>query len=409
MIPQITLILLASSGPYIAHITDTAPRQTMVVSGGGYNPQTVRVVLHVPGNLTSERNEVPPAVRAMAASYSGASRELPDRPPTERTHTLKTLHVSPRSVFAAIPSHRYPPGYTAIAWLKDGDRWSNPFVVNRPRGWFLLKTRSRPGEMNRLCGLNLRADRYVPRYLFLRPKGGKPVELQEVARHKEDGVSEQFCAQFRLPVDLSPGEYEVFLHNNSGGAYGFTRPLPLTVTTGRLGGNPVSFWASENCTFEHNRAYNSNRGFVWQVHGNFGHYHNFIAANVVEDARFGGNAGETYLFEGSGFKWFGQPSSVTADGFAVDGAAWQPDGFREYFAVVTAGRGLGQYRRIASNTTNSVRLAEPWLVLPSGDLRVSILRGVVENAICNNRHVDCDNSMMFYGSGTFVTGTRIEP
>jgi hypothetical protein len=145
--------------------------------------------------------------------------------------------------------------------------------------------------------------------------------------------------------------------------------------------------------------YRSNRGFVWQIHGQFGHYHNFIDANVVEDARMGGNAGETYLFEGAGFRWFGPPSEIHADGFQATTANWEVDVLKDAFAVVTAGRGLGQYRRIASNTATQVVLAEPWRVVPSGDSRIAVLRGVVENAICNNRHVDCDNSMMFYGCG----------
>ena len=38
-------------------------------------------------------------------------------------------------------------------------------------------------------------------------------------------------------------------------------------------------------------------------------------------------------------------------------------------------------------------------MIPAGETRISVMRGVVENAICNNRHVDCDNSMMFYGCG----------
>ncbi len=563
------------SGPYITHVSDTHPGQTMVVTGGGYDPATVRVIVHVPGNLTAQRNELPAKVAALTTAFNGSLSPLPQEPPTERTHTLKPMHATARSVFVPLPAHPYPPDYVGIVWLADGERLSNPMVVNRPQSWFLLKTTSRPGELNRLCGMNLRGDRYVPRYLFLRAKGDEPRQLDEVPRHKEDGFSETFCVQFRLPADLEPGEYEVFLHNNSGGPFGFTRPLPLTVTvdpefperlfvatehgvkgdsltdnrealqaiidrageagggivflppgayrvddtvqlrehvvlrgagrdattlffggvahekkrcswflsargvhhtgiedltvrvsypmqyavsyyaggdptfdthlrrcrfvggtvgihynvnmevahcsfeggtffahnlkqswvhdnqftTGRLQGNPVGLWSTENCTIEHNRAYNSNRGFVWQAHGYFGHYHNLIDANVVEDARFGANAGETYLFEGAGFQWFGQPAEIHPNRFSADGADWKPDALKYCFAVVTAGRGLGQYRRIVSNTASEVTLAEPWTVLPCGDVRISILRGVVENAICNNRHIDCDNSMMFYGSG----------
>ncbi len=568
-------LLASSNGPYATHVSDTRPGYAMVVSGGGYDPETVQVVVHVPGTLVSQRDELPQIVARLTEEYGGEPAPLPVAPPESQTHTLKPLHASTQSVFAKLPAHPYPPGYVAIVWLKDGERLSNPVVVNQPKSWFLLKSTCRLGEMNRLCGSNLRGDRYVPRYVYLRAVGGAAVQLAEEPRHKEDGVSENFCVQFRVPPDLAPGDYEVFVHNNSGNEYGFTKPLPLKVTsepdfpqtlyvatehgvkgdsftdnrdalqrlidtvgengggivflpagsyrvddmlqmrshvvlrgagrdattvffggdphkkkrcrwfisarevdhTGfedltirastpmslaisyynggkptydthilrcrivdgsvgvhynvdmevghssfegqpfhahnlkrawihdneftmrRLRGYPVSFWATENCTIEHNRAYGSNRGFVWQTHGHFGHYHNLIDANVVETARMGGNAGETYLFEGAGFQWYGEPTEIHPNGFTVDKADWRPDRLKDSFAVITAGRGLGQYVRIASNSATEVTLERPWSILPSGAVRISVLRGVVENAICNNRHVDCDNSMMFYGCG----------
>ncbi len=577
LLPAVASLAVAADpdGPYIVHVSDTRPGYTMIVSGGGYDPKTVRVVVHIPGTLVSQREELPQIVAELAKAYDGAPKSPPATPPAERTHALKPFHASAQSVFVKLPSHPYPPGYAAITWLKDGERLSNPQIVNRPDAWFLLKNTSWPGELNRVCGFNLRGDRYMPRFVYLRPVGGAAMRLSEETRHREDGVSENFCVQFRLPPDLPPGDYEIFLHNNSGDEYGFTKPLPLKVTAGpdfpqrlyvatehgvkgdsltdnrealqrlidtggedgggivflppgsyrvddtlqmrshvvlrgagrdattlffggaphekkrhhwfisarevdhtgfedltvrvshpmtlaisyynggkptydtrivrcrivdgsvavnynvnmevgncvfegrpfhahnlkhawihdnqftvgRLRGNPMNLWATENCTVEHNRAYGSNRGFVWQIHGRFGHHHNLIDANVVEGARMGGNAGETYLFEGAGFQWYGVPSDVRTDGFMASGANWQPDGLKDSFAVVTEGRGLGQYARIASNTTIEVTLERPWPVMPSGDVRMSVLRGVVENAVTNNRHVDCDNSMMFYGCG----------
>ncbi|MBM4046879.1 MAG: hypothetical protein FJ279_17375 [Planctomycetes bacterium] len=566
----------AAEGPYIVHVSDTAPDYTMAICGGGFDPAAVQVVVHVPGTVVKQRDELPKRVADLARQYDGKPTPAPAEPPKTQTHVIKPLHVTPRTVFAKLPpAHPYPPGYVAIVWLKDGGRLSNPFVVNQPRAWFLLKPTSRPGELNRLGGANLVGDRYVPRYVFLRLKGGPPVQLPQVARHHEDGVSENFCIQFRVPPDLAPGDYEVFAHSNSGNEYGFTQPLPLKVTTepsfpeklyvatehgvkgdsftdnhdalqqvidragedgggivflppgayrvddtlqmrahvilrgagrdcttlffggaphqkkrfywfisarevhhtgiedvtirlsppmtlavsyydrgqpsydthllrcrfvdgsvavnynirmeighclfeggrfhahtlrqawihdndltvGRLQGNAFVLWGAENCTLEHNRVHGSNRGFVWQIHGLLGHYHNLIDANVVESARFGGNAGETYLFEGAGFQWFGKPDEVRPDGFTARGVGWKPDALKNSFAVVTHGRGLGQYVRIAANTDSQVTLVEPWRVRPTGDVRVSVLRGVVENAITNNRHVDCDNSMMFYGAG----------
>ena len=573
----------AQEGPYLVNASDTPPTYTMALTGGGYNPATVEVIVHIPGPELSQREELPQMVPALAEKYVGQPPPLPRTPPDFHTFTVKPLHATTQTVFAELPQHRdraYPPGFTAIVWLRDGDRLSNPLAVNRPRAWFLLKSVSRPGEMNRICGWNLKGDPYMKNYVFLRPAaGGPPLELKQEERHHEDGIAENFCIQFRLPADLAPGDYQVFAHSNSGREFGFTEALPLKVvtepdfppvlfnaaaagakgdsvtddhqalqalidqagaagggivylppgayrvndtlqlrphvvlrgagrdattlffggdpavrtraywlissrdvdhtaiedltirisppmtipvsyykggsptydcrllrcrfvggqidaylsvhygvnfeigdclfercalfshnlrnswihdnelTSGRLRGSPFALWASENCTIEHNRAYGSNRGFVWQIHGEMGHHHNLIDANATEAARLGGNAGETFLFEGSGFKWYGKPTSVEAEGFTVAGAGWKPGALKNAFAVVTSGRGLGEYVRIRDNSETQATLERPWPVLPAGEVRIAVMLGVVENVFSNNRDVHCDNSMMFYGAG----------
>jgi len=565
----------AQAVPYIIHVSDAAPGRTLVISGGGYEPSKVQVILHVPGTEVRQRDKLPDLITALARSYAGQPKPLPVQPPNQQTLTLKPLHATERTVFVTMPQGAFPPGYTAIVWLRDDNGFSNPMVVNQPEAWFLLRTTSRPGELNLLCGANLVGDPYVPNYVFLREPGGRVRKLEQVERHHEDGWSEDFCIQFRIPVDLEPGNYQVFAHNNSGNEFGFTRSLSLKVatdpafpqrlyvatdfgvkgdgftdnraalqdlldkagkegggivylppglyrvdetvqmrdhvtlrgagreattiyyggpagvkrraiwfisardvhhtafedltirtadpmvyaisyfndykpvldtairrcrivgglvsvhyninmeigdslferatlhvtnmehgwihdnefTSGRLRGNPVALWSSENCVIEHNRVYGSSRGFVWQNHGYLGHYHNLIDSNVVEDNRLGANAGETFLFEGSGFRWWGKPDEITANGFMVKSVAWKPDELKNTFAVVTNGRGTGQYIRVAGNNENSVRLVEPWRVMPEGEVRICLMFGVVENAFVNNRDVNCDNSMMWFGAG----------
>ena len=570
-----------NGGPYIVHIADTKPGQTMVISGGGYNPETVQVIVHISGTLNEQRAKLPELIRGLAQDYEQGPPAPPSSPPTENTATLKPLRATAHSVLAELPprlqNKHWPPGFLAIVWLKDGDQLSNPQIVNAPRAWFLLKSTSRPGEVNRVCGVNLQGDRYVPRYVFLQPaSGGKPMEVEQLSRHNADGFSEPFHIQFRIPRDLPAGEYRVFCHNNSGRAYGFTEALPLTVTneksfreqlysanehgvvgdsvtdnlaalqklidqagaegggvvflppgayrisdtlqmregvilrgagresttvfysgdpaqtrrqrwlisardvhrtgfedlsirvappfdyaisyyragkptndchiarcrivdgmvgihfgvrfeivdcsfqrcsfmahnllhswvheneftTGRLRGNPFIIWSSEHCTIEHNRSYGSSRGFVWQSHGVLGNYRNFIGANVAEETRLADNAGETFLFEGAGFRWWGRPEQIQRDRFTISEGNFQPNVLRNHFAVVTSGRGLGQYVRITGNSATEVILEHAWpVVIPESDSRITIMMGLVENIFCNNRDTHCDNSMMFFGAG----------
>jgi len=56
-------------GPYIVHVSDARPGYTMIVSGGGFDPKTVQVVIHIPGTLVSQREELPKIVAELANTY----------------------------------------------------------------------------------------------------------------------------------------------------------------------------------------------------------------------------------------------------------------------------------------------------------------------------------------------------
>ena len=570
--------------PWIVHAASTPSGYTVAITGGGFDPATVEVIVTLPGPATGQREEAAEWIRRQALTWDGKAPPLPDSPPLGDeskkavTKVLKPVHASEHTVFAGLPAHPWPPGCaTVIAWLRDGEKLSRPFLFNRIDAWNLLRPASCPGEVNRINGFHLRGDPYATNHVFLKAPDGAVRELEKVARHSADSFSPDYTVSFRLPEDVAPGKgYRVFVHSNSGEIYGFSRFLPLEIAAkpkqepafvnvaergvagdsrtdqfpalqaildetgeagggivflppgsyriggmlqlgndtvlrgagrentilfhdadldpekrpprwfvsargvnrtgieeltvragpgkeyavsyyadgeptcdthllrcrfedgtvgiahnirmeiadcvfvrsrfhasrledswvhdnefsmGRLRGNPVVLWGTERCTIEHNRVHTSDRGFVWQTHSGIGHFHNFIGSNVVEGTRMSGNAGETYLFEGSGFIWHGQPSEIRADGLSAAGQKWEPGKLEKHFAVVVQGRGTGQFARIASNTEDSITLEKPWPVPPAGDVRISILRGTVQNVIVNNRHVDCDNSMMFYGCG----------
>lgn len=175
-----------------------------------------------------------------------------------------------------------------------------------------------------------------------------------------------------------------------------------TVSTGRLGRNPFLVWGARYSTFEHNRVHHSPRGMVWQALGHFGQYRNFIDANEAAAIRLTGNGGETFLFEGAGFRWAGAPVAARADGLRLPPGTLESGKAQDAFAVVVRGRGAGQYRRIASHTDADVTLADPWAVLPAGEVRIAILQGTVENVFTNNREAQADNSVMFYGAGAIA-------
>lgn len=115
------------------------------------------------------------------------------------------------------------------------------------------------------------------------------------------------------------------------------------------------------CVIEDNRLYNSKRGMVMQQ-GRPSFYHNYFARNTQEWVDRGGNANETLLMEGGRNVWKGTPTGATGTTITVAGAGWKPHEHKERYALVVAGRGLGQYGRIADNTADTLTLVSPWRV-----------------------------------------------
>lgn len=178
----------------------------------------------------------------------------------------------------------------------------------------------------------------------------------------------------------------------------------------RWRGHVFKFWGAERCIFEDNLMRGDTRGLVMQTH--FGvNYQNFIAGNTVERTVLGGNAGETYLVEGAGLFLESPVAEATSD--SVTTVAW-PAKHNEAsphhrvagrFVVVAAGRGLGQWRRIAAVDVAQKRLTidRPWRVLPDRTSTVVVMNGLVEDVFVNNQEIDCGKGLYIYGAGAINT------
>ena len=151
------------------------------------------------------------------------------------------------------------------------------------------------------------------------------------------------------------------------------------------------------CVIEDNRLYNSKRGMTMQQpHPAL--YYNYFARNTQEWVDRGGNANETLLMEGWHNVFCGAPSAGTSTTITVAGAKWQPGEHRERYALVVAGRGLGQYGRIADNTADTVRLASPWRVTVDETTTLVIGEFFAENIFLNQNDRRSGAAFQFWGN-----------
>ena len=171
-------------------------------------------------------------------------------------------------------------------------------------------------------------------------------------------------------------------------------------------GHGFKFWGAEHVIFEDNRLTGDTRGLVLQTH--FGvNYQNFIAGNTVERTVLGGNAGETYLVEGSGYLYESRISSATETSLTTErwpkvrgNAATAADCLGR-FAVIARGRGLGQWRRIAAcdPAARELRMDRPWRVTPDATSVAVVMNGLIETVFVNNQEIDCGKGLYIYGAG----------
>ncbi|WP_199620906.1 right-handed parallel beta-helix repeat-containing protein [Paenibacillus alkalitolerans] len=139
------------------------------------------------------------------------------QPPSTGTIVLSLFQRKANSVSAAIPGST-DKGMYAV-WARNNSKWSLPVALNRTEVYFvspdivdLCAEREVRVIGKHLSDLNGSGKAYV----YLRECGGTgqiyPVTLKKAA---------SYDLSFDLPDELPKGEYEVWVHNGHGGAYGW--------------------------------------------------------------------------------------------------------------------------------------------------------------------------------------------
>lgn len=145
----------------------------------------------------------------------------------------------------------------------------------------------------------------------------------------------------------------------------------------------------------------------------------YVADNTVTRAgNFISNTGEQVLFETSQPYYSGSPSAISDTTMTFTGTTWDPNmNFAEdnadlfetgkkSSAVVTIqkGTGTGQYRRIISNTTNTITIDRPWNIQPDTGSVVTISAATIAVAVFNNT---IDGIPNYYQNENGTAGTEL--
>jgi polygalacturonase len=134
---------------------------------------------------------------------------------TRKDASIQTVQTDKAAVTldAALPAGMlllYPRNASGIGY---------PVPINKTEAWWVGPDDASPGEASAVHGRNLGS------YVYLKHKTTGTTYVPTVT------ASNPYCIDFTIPATAANGNYEVWTHNGSGGSYGWSGPLTLTVRT----------------------------------------------------------------------------------------------------------------------------------------------------------------------------------
>ncbi|KAA5548767.1 Ig-like domain-containing protein [Adhaeribacter rhizoryzae] len=155
------------------------------------------------------------------------------------------------------------------------------------------------------------------------------------------------------------------------------------------------------------------KGRFFVGNGSWGSNHlTYLANNITYDLtpRPAGdvdqNSGEQFLWEGNLASWAGYPSSSSATSTTLNGLSGYTNESNSKYVAIVKGKGLGQTRRIITNSGGVITLDEPWNVIPDASSYIVVGDFADRIAIYKNSF---DGKARASTSPTHVAAAAIEP
>lgn len=212
--------------PTISRVTSSAESgQVVHLFGTGLDDPALKVRAWLP-----EQSEK----AVLQAVVSGAIPRPPAQPPRDAA-ALKVYQATAQVASFEMP--RAPGLPVAVLWAQTSAGTSNPWAVNRPQLMLLEENPVRPEQKTRVIGRNLRRGSGSAQIL-VRARSAKSRKTFPVEWFLQGGRTlfgkpyPSYELGLRFPA-LDPGEYELYVHNGSGGAYGWSLPLRFAVAAQR--------------------------------------------------------------------------------------------------------------------------------------------------------------------------------
>jgi len=134
---------------------------------------------------------------------------------------VKVQHFSPDLLIATIPQEVLDGLY--IVWPEKNGVWGRPIRLNAPQPYWCTPDIAHPGDTVRVfgqCLAHLPDEQTAFVYLCQEGREGLWAKVVEADR---------YALRFQIPPQLSPGDYQVWVHAGYGGEWGWGGPVGLEI------------------------------------------------------------------------------------------------------------------------------------------------------------------------------------
>ncbi|MGA2984433.1 MAG: hypothetical protein ABSG32_11495 [Terriglobia bacterium] len=121
-----------------------------------------------------------------------------------------------------------------LVWVGNAGGWSKPIRLNAPQPWWCGPDVAAAGDAVRIFGRNLaRRPEYTAAFVYLQLPGQPGLWLNPEQTGK-------YSVTVRLPAQIDPGLYNLWVHAGRGGALGWGGPVRLEIQAARPAATSVS-------------------------------------------------------------------------------------------------------------------------------------------------------------------------
>jgi len=224
----------ADDPPVISHVSEGVQGgETFLVCGDGFQAAKLEVIRWVPPQAAKEDWGKEESQRASLERFLAGQAVLPAEPPPGRqSQTCEVVSSGSQTLAARQPSGAGSTVQPTVLWVRAAGALSKPWLVNRPILWWAWPEFPAPGQFVRAFGRNLTCVYGPGRAAFLRGPDGT-LHAVEWGMHyppNYDGrLTPSYEFEFRVPPELTPGEYRLYVHAGGGGDLGWSDPLTIAV------------------------------------------------------------------------------------------------------------------------------------------------------------------------------------